>query len=177
MQYIYEISNNMNSFSNKDLIISYEQEIYHITFTQLQNPNEYNDETTIYLDDCKAILKNIYNIEEDAEIIIYKMDYFLDEFLIPITEYKIFVPSINQELSLSYCQNKVINVIIHVAFEDELYKLNSYSKYYSYSCYPDETLTDCKNEDILNERINEFNNNKMSLCEKNCIFMGYDTEK
>ena len=78
---------------------------------------------------------------------------------------------------MSYCQNKVINVVIHVAFEDELYKLNSYSKYYSYSCYPDETLIDCKDEDILNERINLFNNNKMSLCDKNCIFMGYDTEK
>ena len=66
MQYIYEISNNMNSFSNKDLIISYEQEIYHITSTQLQNTNEYNDKTTIYLGDCEAILKNVYNIEEDA---------------------------------------------------------------------------------------------------------------
>ena len=44
-----EISNYMNSILNKDLKISYEHEIYHITSTTLQKTNEYNDEATIIL--------------------------------------------------------------------------------------------------------------------------------
>ena len=102
------------------------------------------------------------------------MDYYFDEFLIPITEYKLFAPSKNQELSLSYCQGETIIIKIPVTINDELYKYNPYSEYYSNSCFPNNSSTQCEDIDILNERINEFNTKKMSLCEKNCIFIEYD---
>jgi hypothetical protein len=155
-----EITNDMNSFSNKNLIISYENETYQITTTDL-NPNENYNETTIYLDRCENILRTNYEIYADETIIIYKMDYYFDEFLIPITEYKLFAPSKNQELSLSYCQGESIIIKIPVTINDELYKYNPYSEYYSNSCFPNTSSTQCEDIDILNERINEFNNNKM----------------
>ena len=171
-----EILNDMNTFSNQNLVISYENEIYQITTTELQNTNENNNETTINLGECENILKTIYEMDADDKIIIYKMDYFFDGFLIPITEYKLFSHSKNRELNLSYCQDHFIKIKIPVIINAELYKYNPFSEYYYNSCFPDTDTysTNCEDTNILNERINEFNTNKMSLCETNCFYIDYD---
>ena len=94
------------------------------------------------------------------------MDYFLEDFLIPITEYEIFHPHTYEKLELKYCKDSMIEVYIPVTIEEnDLYKHNPYSEYYK-----DE------NYDILLERKNIFNNNYLSLCENNCQFNGYNNQ-
>ena len=75
-------------------------------------------------------------------------------------------------MDLTICQNTKIYVNIPVSIEeDKIYKYNPNSEYYNNSCYPDNI--ECDNENILDERKNEFNNS-LSLCEINCIYKDYD---
>ena len=157
---------NLLNEEKKDLIIKDENEIYQITSVYNQNNKLYNDrEITINIGECENILKNQYKINNDETLIIFKMDYFIDGFLIPITEYEIFHPQTKEKLDLKYCNDMPINIFIPVIInEDYLYKHNPDSEYYK----------ECENDNLLNERISEFNNNNLSLCEKDCLFKEYN---
>ena len=166
------LSNVING-EKKDLIIKDTNEIYQITTSYNQNNNNYNNgETTINLGECESILKEEYGIEDS--LIIYKMDYFLEGFFIPITEYEIFDPINKEKLDLTKCLDKKINIYIPVSIDEEnIYKYDPNSDYYKDKCFP--SLTECGDDNLLTERKNEFNNNYLSLCEANCIYKGYDT--
>ena len=166
------LSNVING-EKKDLIIKDTNEIYQITTSYNQNNNIYNNgETTLKLGECESILKEEYGIEDT--LIIYKMDYFLDGFLIPITEFEIFGPTNKEKLDLTKCLDKTINIYIPVSIDEEnIYKYDPNSDYYKDKCFP--SLTECGDDNLLTERKNEFNNNYLSLCEANCIYKGYDT--
>ena len=176
---IYEIiDGSMNSLllnllneEKKDFTIKDENEIYQITSVYNQKNKVYNDsEITINIGECENILKDTYNINNNETLIIFKMDYFIEGFLIPITEYVIFHPQTKQRLDLDYCNDISINIYIPVSIDEEyLYKYNPESEYYK----------ECENDNLLIKRINEFNNNNLSLYEKNCLFKEYnkDTKK
>ena len=183
---INEISNNIEngndelnsllSLNNNELTIIYPNEIYQITTSNNQYTNNYiNGETTIILGRCESYLRNVYNLTENDLLIIYKIDYYMYDFLIPITEYQVFNSKNNLILNFNYCEN--INIKIPVSInESELYKYNPYSEYYNNSCYP--SSLDCSNNNditILNKRKKEFNTKNMSLCENNCTFINYYT--
>ena len=162
---------NLLNEEKEDLIIKDENEIYQITSVYNQNNKLYNDsEITINIGECENILKDVYNINNNETLIIFKVDYFIEGFLIPITEYAIFHPQTKQRLDLDYCNDISINIYIPVSIDEEyLYKYNPESEYYK----------ECENDNLLIKRINEFNNNNLSLCEKNCLFKEYnkDTKK
>ena len=158
--------------NKNDLIVYEEKEIYQITSSFNQNNNENNKVPTIYLGKCENILKEENNINNNESLIIFKMEYYIDDFLIPITEYEVFNPKTKEKLELNVCNNIKIKVKTPVQIEeDNLYKYNPYSEFYKDKCYPNE---ECGDENILIQRINEFNNNHLSLCEKNCEFISYD---
>ena len=169
---INEMLSNVYDGEKEDLIIKDVDERYHITTSYNQNNNIYNNgETIINLGECEDILKEEYNIEDT--LILYKMDYYLEEFSIPIVEYEIFNPLTKEKLDLTKCLDKKINIYIPVSIDEEnVYKYDPNSNYYKDKCFP--SLTECENENILEERKNEFNNNYLSLCEVNCIYKGYD---
>ena len=175
-EYIINVINDeISSLINKDLIINYKHETYQIGTTGSQKNNEMNNYTAIYLGECEEKLKKEHNINEDVELTIFKMDYYLNEFLIPITEYKIFSPLTYKPIDLSFCQGINIYITKPVNInENELYKYNPYSNYYNNSCFLGSSSMDCENKEILNERKIEFNNNKLSLCEKICTYIDYN---
>jgi len=158
---------NVLNGDKKDLIINNNNtEIFQISsiINQKNNLNDVN--TNINFGECENILKEIYNINSNDTLIIFKIDYFLEDFLIPITEYEIFHPYTYEKLELNYCKGSMIEVYKPITIEEnDLYKHNPYSEYYR-----DE------NNDILLERKNIFNNNYLSLCENNCIFNGYNNQ-
>jgi hypothetical protein len=170
---------NLLNKEKEDLIVKDMKEIYQITSINNQKYNDYqNGEITINLGECENILKNKYYIDNNETLIIFKMDYFMEDFLIPITEYEVFHPLTKEQLDLNCCNNIPINIFIPVQINEEyLYKHDPYSDYYKEKTC--QNKTDCENDNILNERINDFNNNNLSLCEKNCSFKGYnkDTKK
>ena len=164
-----DILNNGNDLIKKDI-----NEIYQITTSNNQISKEYtNGESTIDLGECKNLLKEQNSISDDESLIIYKMDYYLDALLIPIIEYEIFNPSTKSKLNLDICSETKISINIPVEIDEKiLYKYNPLSEYYKDKCYP--SSSECGDDNTLTERINEFNEGYLSLCESNCEFKEYD---
>ena len=158
----------------KDLIVYDNTEIYQITSSFNQDNNEYSGIPSINLGKCENILKEENNINNDEALIIFKMEYYIDEFLIPITEYEVFNPETKEKLNLNVCNNIKIKIKTPVKInEDIIYKFDPYSEYYKDKCFPNE---ECGDENTLIQRKNEFNKNHLSLCEKNCEFIKYDND-
>ena len=157
----------------KDLIIKGKNITYQIISSYNQLNHEYNDIASINIGECENILKKKYNINADENLIIFKVDYFLEDFLIPITEYEIFNPENYAKLDLNLCKEISINISIPVSINvEELYKYDPFSEYYTDKCYPN--ILECQTNNNISERKNKFNNNYLSLCEKNCNFSGYN---
>ena len=165
-------------FDNKrDSIIYDDKEIFQITSLFNQDYNEYTKIPIINLGECENILKKDNNIQIDKTLIIFKMEYYIDDFLIPITEYEVFNPNTKEKLDLNACNGIKMEIKTPVQIDEaNLYIYNPYSEYYKDKCFPNE---ECGDENTLTQRKNEFNNNHLSLCEKNCIYIEYnpDTKK
>jgi hypothetical protein len=163
-------------YKGKEKVIVASNIIYQITTSEIQNNNEYNGITSINLGECENYLRPVYGIADNESLIIYKIDYFIDELLIPITEYEIFNPISLKRLNLIYCKEIKINISIPVEIDENiLYKYNPYSQYYKDKCYP--SFSEYRGDNTLIERIKVFNENHLSLCEKNCEFKEYDTDR
>ena len=101
------------------------------------------------------------------------MEHNIPGILIPIISYEIYDPNNKNKLELDECKNILVDLDIPVNINnDDLIKYDPESEYYTDECYPytSENGTDI----IINDRIEEYKNNNMSLCEKNCEFNGYE---
>ena len=148
-------------------------EIFHLTSTYNQKNYDYNNVSTIDIGECEEILKEKYGININETLMIFKVDFYIENYMIPITEYEIFNPKTNEKLDLNYCNETKIKIYTPILIEEEyLYKYDPNSNYYKNKCYPN--LSECVSDDILSERKNEFNKNYLSLCESNCIFNEYN---
>ena len=156
---------------NKNIIIENEDEIYSISSIENQNFNE--TRTIIELGNCEQELRKVYNLTEDENIIIFKIEKNIPGFKIPIMGYELFSRNGKINLNMEYCQNTKANIHISVNIdENELYKYEPKNEYYNDRCnqYTTENGTDI----TIYDRKKEYNDNNMSLCEKNCEFQGYD---
>ena len=159
--------------TKEDLIVKEKDTIYQITTTENQNNNEYKNISTVKLGDCEDRLKEIYGIDKEKPLIIFKIDYYSPDLLIPIIGYEIFHPDNKSKLNLSYCEDILIELNIPVSInEDNLFKHDPSSEYYTDECFP--STTENGTDIILNDRKEEYNNNNLSLCQNNCSFNGYD---
>ena len=160
---------------NNDLNVYYKNKLFQITSSYNQNNNKNMNISTIKLGDCENILKKHYNLNDDEDFIIFKIEIYIEGFLIPIIEYEIFSLSIKEKLDLNLCNETKININNLVNIDEKyLFKYNSTDDFYTDKCYP---FTTESNTDItLDDRKNEFINNNMSLCEINCIYKGYNVD-
>ena len=105
----------------------------------------------------------------------YKIEYYIEGFKIPILEYSLFLYQNDKaiQLDLELCNNVSIIYYIPINIDgNEISKYNPESDVYKDKCntYKSESGTDMS----LYDRINNFNINNMSLCEKNCSFLRYE---
>ena len=171
----YLISNNIE-INKEDLIAKGENIIYQLTSCYNQNNNEYKNISTIKLGECETKLKKFYHFNNNETLIILKVDYFEQGLLIPIIEYEVYEYKSRQKLDLNICRNEKINISIPVTIdEDNLFKYNSSSEYYNDFCFP--YTTENNTDIILNDRKNEFKEKNLSLCESNCDYNGYNSNK
>ena len=157
-----------------DLIIEDDKEVYKISSTDnLRYNGDNNEKIIIDFENCENILKDNNIINNDEKLIIFEMDYIIEEFYIPIIEYKIFHPDTKEKIDLNICNETLINLFIPVDIEEnDLYIYNPFSEYYKNKDYPN--IIDNNDANILKERRENFNDNYLSLCEKNCIYKEYD---
>ena len=146
--------------ATNNLKIKYEKETYQLSTLDSQKNNSRG--TILDFQDCEKELKNAYLLDDDIDLYIFKIDYFFEDFFIPITEYQLFHPLNKSVLDLEFCKDIIIKIPLEID-ESELYKHNPSSEYY--------TNRDNK---ILNERKKKFNENNLSICERDCKFQIYD---
>ena len=108
-------------------------------------------------------------------LLIFKIDYFKPNSLIPIIGYEIFHPVTKEKLDLNICKNQLVNFNIPVSIdENNLFKYDPNNEYYVDECYP--YTTESGTDILINDRQDEYNNNNLSICENNCTFKGYESE-
>ena len=157
----------------EDLLIKKENILYHITTTDNQNNNKYQNESTIKLGVCENQLRKIYNISSSIPLLIFMIEINKEGFSIPIIEYEVYNSKQNDLLNLNYCNNTEIKLSIPVTInENNIFKHNSSSEYYNDEC--NTYTTDSGTDIIIKDRRNEYIENNMSLCESNCKYNGYN---
>ena len=164
-----------NVSENKDIIKTEGNVQYQMTTSDNQKNNSNKNMSTIDLGMCEDKLKTIYGIDKSLPLIIFKIDYFSPDTLIPIIGYEIYHPLNKSKLDLKYCEDILIKLNIPVTIdENNLFKYDPNSEYYNDNCfsYTTENGTDI----ILNDRKQEFVDNNLSLCENNCNYTGYIKE-
>ena len=168
------ILNTILSGEEEDFIINQKDISYQLTTTENQLYNEYNNISSINLGKCEEILKEIYSINNDTALIILKVDYYMEDFKIPVIGYEVFHPVNKTKLNLSHCNNVTISYNIPVDIdEDDLDKYNTSSDYYNDECSV--YTTDDGTDIIILDRKKEFNENNMFLCENNCNYTNYNS--
>ena len=132
--------------------------------------------TTINFGKCEKKLKEIYDISEESDLYLLKVDKELEGKNFPQIEYELFYPLKNgriEILDLSLCQGINIELSIPIIINETIDKHNPKSNYYNDIC---SKASSKNNTDItLYDRRNDFIKNNMSLCEDNCEFIDYDT--
>ena len=146
-----------------------------------------SDLSSIDLLECEDILKDHYNITEDKDLIVLKIDMKSENSIVTYVEYEIYEPINITLLDLSVCEqtNMIIFSPVYLDMETkELYDslknsgydlFNSSDPFYNDICtpytsvnYTDIILTDRKNTIFVN------NGNK-TLCQDNCSLNDYDS--
>ena len=123
----------------------------------------------------RKYIEKKYEIKEEVPLIIFKIDYYQSDSSIPINGYEVFHPINKTKLNLSFCRDEFIHFNIPVSIdENKLFKYDPDNDYYKDECYP--YTTDNDTDILIKDRKNEFIENNMSLCEKNCTYIGYDID-
>ena len=132
--------------------------------------------SSIELGDCENKLRDKYNIDSSLDLIILKIDYYLNYSLIPVIGYEVFHPLTLQKLDLSICKDNVLNVNVptQTINESSIYIYDPDSSYYTDEC--SSTTIDTNYDIILSDRQNYFIANNLSICENNCVLKEYDSE-
>ena len=97
---------------------------------------------------------------------------------IPKIEYDVYCALFGTnliKLNLTVCKNTKISISIPMIITEDIDKLNSSSGYYNDICY---TTTSEDGTDItLKDRKKDFINNNKAVCQDDCQFSKYDSEK
>ena len=147
---------------------------YH--FSTLSNKNLYDNITFINIKDCENFLKKSNDIDENEELILFKIEYLVEDFKIPIIEYTVYSIDGKKELNFSECEsmNFVYSYNIEIN-ETEEFKYDPNSDYNNEICF--QFTTEYKTDITLYNRRKEFNDYNLSLCESNCIYLGYSDRR
>ena len=148
---------------------------YQITSPFNQKNKEYGNISIINLNECEIRLKEIYHLNQNETLIIFKYDYNIEGLLIPIVGYEVFHPITKEILDLNHCKNTTIDIINPVNIDEKkLYKHDPNNNYYKDKCnsFPNEYKVDM----TLFDRKTEYNNKNLSLCAINCEFFNYDNQ-
>ena len=166
----YLLSGNNNE---TEISVTVGDVIIQITNSEIQKNNTNKNVSSIDLGTCEDDLRRIYKINKTYPLLIYKIDYYPKDSLIPIIGYEVYNPIDLSILNLSYCSNSTIKMNLPAVIdENNLYKYDPNSDYYTNSCYS--YTTEDGTDITLKNRQEEYLENHMSLCENKCKYITYD---
>ena len=137
-----------------DVFIYNNKTKFTLTTSNNQKNNYYTNTSSIDLGQCELLLREYYNISENENLYIRKIEVAQDDMKIPKIEYEIFARLNNsnlEKLNKSICSNTDITISLPIILnEEDIDKLNSSSGYFNDICY---TTTSENGTDIpLNDR-------------------------
>ena len=116
------ILDNILNGNEDDYVIKEDDVMFQLKTTENQNLNDYTNISPIKLGNCEEILRNYYKINSSLSLIILKIDYFIEEFQIPVIGYEVFHPLTKVKLNLSLCDNTTVTYNIPVDIKEEHFK-------------------------------------------------------
>ena len=161
-----------------EIIIPKDEMTIAFTSTYFQKTNDNKNATTINLGKCEEKLKKIYNISEENNLYLLKIDKEKKGKNYTLIEYEVFYPFNDgriEILNLSFCKGINIELSIPIIINDRIDKHNPKSNYYNDIC--SKAKSDSNTDITLNDRRNDFIKNNMSLCEDNCELVDYDNNR
>ena len=186
--YDYEIDNIVKSYCMKgsSVIVKGQNANFQITTTKYELLDRYNNNFSgLDLTECENILKGIYNIDQEAELIILK--FIMDDG--QTLKYDIYNPYTREKLNLSYCENTTTDVYVPYAMDEkaeELYNnlreqgydpLDEWDKFYREICTPytsengTDVLLDDREEFIYTSLVNA------TVCPSGCNYSEFYAQK
>ena len=161
--------------NKKDYIQQDDNVTYQIATSDNQKNNTHNNISSINLGVCENILKDKYNINKNLPLIIFKIDYYSPDTLIPIVGYEVYHPINKSRLDLIYCKDILIKLNIPTSIdENNLFKYDPNSGFYNDNCFS--FTTEDGTDIILSDRKKEFNDNNLSLCQNHCEYIEYNKD-
>jgi len=81
------ISEIINNDNKEGIVKEINNNIYQIAIIDNKIKNENNNYSTIDIGECENKLRNFYNIPKNISLILFKIDFFLEGYTIPIVQY------------------------------------------------------------------------------------------
>ena len=170
----YDTSNIDNG---KDEVIKTEKMTVTFTTSENQKNNINKNSTSIDLGECETLLRNFYNISSNETLYIKKIDIVQEGTKALQVEYDVYCKLSGTnlvKLNLTICGGSKVSILVPIAINDNVDKLNTSSGYYNDICY---TTTSEDGTDIsLADRKNDYANNDNIICQEGCIFSEYDKD-
>ena len=120
------------------------------------------------MEKCEQKLRSQYHLENEEPFIMFKKEYYKDEFLMPVIEYEVY--DIKEKKIINNYEKIQISIPFNID-EDNLFKYKISGDYYNDIFFP--FTIEYKTDIILIDRKKEYINDNMSLCESNCELTGY----
>ena len=171
----YDTSNLDNG---QDEILKTEKVTITLTTVENQKNNINTNMTIIDLGECEYLLRDYYNISINEKLYMKKIEVIQEGMKIPKIEYDVYCALFGTnliKLNLTVCKNTKISISIPMIITEDIDKLNSSSGYYNDICYT--TTSEDGTDIILKDRKKDFINNNKTVCQDDCQFSKYDSEK
>ena len=175
------------SFDGSPVVMDMKDVLLQLSSIEFQEDN-LNDQnsTNVFLGKCKDILKEKYNLQDNEVLLMLKLDLFKKNSSHPLVEYEVYNYNNSEKLNLEYCDHVKINLYVPIQLDNKTVYLynnlnssgynlfNSNDSFYTDIC---STYTTINGTDmILTDRVNEFYNQSLSLCQEDgCSYDYYDT--
>ena len=159
----------------EDDILTFEKMIITLTTTLNQKNDINKNMTSIDIGECENLLKKEYNLKENDQIYIKKIDVYQEGMQIPKVEYDIYYKdemNILKQLNFTVCEKSKMFLLIPIEITDKLETLNSSSGYFNDICYS--ATSDDGTYITLKDRKKEYIDNNKMVCQEGCSFSEYN---
>ena len=185
INYIYSYIKK-NLISSNHTLIKTDNVIFEVSEVNEQKNSDNKNISSIDLGICEQRIREIYDIHEPDELIIFKIDIKNLEQSTTYVQYEIYDPYTLEQIQLDICEDTDINIYTPVYLDSETEELfsslkesgydlfNSNNSFYKDLCTPYTTKNGT--DILLNDRYNDIykKNGAKNLCQKDCELIYYN---
>ena len=167
---------NYSNINDEIYIIDETKTNYELTTTGKKGPSRPGI-SYVRLADCETALMDFYKIDK-GPLYIFKFDIYIGGKEGPTVDYRVYYPlddGTNLEpLDLTNCEGKAVFISFSVNLTGDPAFYDKNSPYYNDICVSYSTSDGV--DLTLGDRQNQYIENNKSLCEEDCVFVGYDSK-